>query len=155
LHFRAAEVRIVAKRPVRKAKSSRTKKTTKTAKTMRRSATASPAGSRRPTKKAVSKKAVTKKAVGKKAAAKKTGKRPVTKGSATRPKAPAAETAVRASSESVTPVSSPSPFAPSDPSKAPGKLHRHPPMNLRGVKHSQAYVAKARTPFKLRQGMGR
>jgi hypothetical protein len=53
------------------------------------------------------------------------------------------------------PQASPSPFVASDPSKAPGKQHRHPPMNLRGVKHSQAFVAKARTPFKLRQNMGR
>jgi hypothetical protein len=51
--------------------------------------------------------------------------------------------------------SSPAPFQYADPSKAPGKQHRHPPMSLKGVKHSQNYVAKARTPFKLRQTMGR
>ena len=51
--------------------------------------------------------------------------------------------------------SSPAPFHYADPSKAPGKQHRHPPMSLKGVKHSQNYVAKARTPFKLRQTMGR
>ena len=33
---------------------------------------------------------------------------------------------------------------PADPSKAPGKQHRRPPMSFKGVKHSQEYIAKAR-----------
>lgn len=42
-----------------------------------------------------------------------------------------------------------------DPSKAPGHQHRHPPMSIPGVKHSEAYIAKARTPFNRRQNIGR
>jgi hypothetical protein len=42
-----------------------------------------------------------------------------------------------------------------DPSKAPGHQHRRPPMNIAGVKHSEAYIAKARTPFNRRQNIGR
>lgn len=50
----------------------------------------------------------------------------------------------------------PAPFETSaDPSKAPGHQHRHPPMSLHGVKHSEAYIAKARTPFNRRQNIGR
>ena len=50
----------------------------------------------------------------------------------------------------------PAPFeAVADPSKAPGHQHRHPPMSLHGVKHSEAYIAKARTPFNRRQNIGR
>jgi hypothetical protein len=50
----------------------------------------------------------------------------------------------------------PPPFvAIADPSKAPGHQHRHPPMSMPGVKHSEAYIAKARTPFNRRQTMGR
>lgn len=52
----------------------------------------------------------------------------------------------------------PAPFEPvaeHDPSKAPGKQHRHPPQSLVGVKHSEAYIAKARTPFNRRMNIGR
>ena len=50
----------------------------------------------------------------------------------------------------------PPPFeASADPSKAPGHQHRHPPMSLHGVKHSEAYIAKARTPFNRRMNVGR
>jgi hypothetical protein len=50
----------------------------------------------------------------------------------------------------------PAPFETSaDPSKAPGHQHRHPPMSIPGVKHSEAYIAKARTPFNRRQNIGR
>ena len=50
----------------------------------------------------------------------------------------------------------PAPFeASADPSKAPGHQHLHPPMSLHGVKHSEAYIAKARTPFNRRQNIGR
>lgn len=49
---------------------------------------------------------------------------------------------------------SPEIVAPHDPSKAPGKQHRQPPMSLHGVKHSVEYIAKARSPFN-RRIMGR
>ena len=52
----------------------------------------------------------------------------------------------------------PAPFetvADHDPSKAPGKQHRHPPQSLVGVKHSEAYIAKARTTFNRRMNIGR
>ena len=50
----------------------------------------------------------------------------------------------------------PPPFeATADPSKAPGHTHRHPPMSIPGVKHSEAYIAKARTPFNRRMNIGR
>lgn len=50
----------------------------------------------------------------------------------------------------------PPPFeATADPSKAPGHQHRHPPMSIPGVKHSEAYIAKARTPFNRRMNIGR
>jgi hypothetical protein len=50
----------------------------------------------------------------------------------------------------------PPPFeATPDPSKAPGHQHLHPPMSLHGVKHSENYIAKARTPFNRRQNIGR
>jgi len=50
----------------------------------------------------------------------------------------------------------PPPFeATADPSKAPGHQHRHPPESLHGVKHSEAYIAKARTPFNRRMNLGR
>lgn len=52
----------------------------------------------------------------------------------------------------------PAPFetvADHDPSKAPGKQHRHPPQSLHGVKHSEAYIAKARTSFNRRMNIGR
>jgi hypothetical protein len=50
----------------------------------------------------------------------------------------------------------PAPFeAEEDLSKAPGKQHRRPPMSLVGVKSSEAYIAKARTPFIRRHNMGR
>lgn len=58
-------------------------------------------------------------------------------------------------------AASPLAFAPApfevitDPSKAPGKQHRHPPQSLHGVKHSEAYIAKARTPFNRRMNIGR
>lgn len=42
----------------------------------------------------------------------------------------------------------PAPFesvADHDPSKAPGKQHRHPPKNVAGVQHSDETIAKART----------
>lgn len=42
-----------------------------------------------------------------------------------------------------------------DPSKAPGKQHRLPPMSLKGVKHSETYIAKARTSFNRRMNIGR
>jgi hypothetical protein len=38
-----------------------------------------------------------------------------------------------------------------DLSKAPGKQHRRPPMNLKGVKHSQLYIAKAKTSRELQR----
>ena len=50
----------------------------------------------------------------------------------------------------------PPPFeATADPSKAPGHHHLHPPMSIPGVKHSEAYIAKARTPFNRRMNIGR
>ncbi|MEI6246136.1 MAG: hypothetical protein WCQ64_13965 [Acidobacteriota bacterium] len=42
----------------------------------------------------------------------------------------------------------PAPFesvADHNPSKAPGKQHRHPPKNVAGVQHSDETIAKART----------
>lgn len=50
----------------------------------------------------------------------------------------------------------PAPFEiAADPAKAPGKQHKHPPHSLHGVKHSEAYIAKARTPFNRRMNIGR
>lgn len=50
----------------------------------------------------------------------------------------------------------PAPFETAlDPSKAPGKQHKHPPQSLHGVKHSEAFIAKARTPFNRRMNIGR
>jgi len=52
----------------------------------------------------------------------------------------------------------PAPFesvADHDPSKAPGKQHRHPPASLIGVPHSDMTIAKARTTFNRRFNMGR
>lgn len=37
-----------------------------------------------------------------------------------------------------------------NPSKAPGKQHRHPAASLVGVKHSDQTIAKARTSFNRR-----
>ena len=51
----------------------------------------------------------------------------------------------------------PAPFesaADHNPSKAPGKQHRHPPASLIGVPHSDETIAKARRPFNRRVNFG-
>jgi hypothetical protein len=53
------------------------------------------------------------------------------------------------------PTLSPFALADHDPSKAPGKQHRPPPMSLRGVKHSDTTIAKARPHFNRRMNLGR
>jgi hypothetical protein len=42
-----------------------------------------------------------------------------------------------------------------DPSKAPGKGHRHPPANLVGLKHQDPTITRARKPFNRRMNIGR
>jgi len=50
----------------------------------------------------------------------------------------------------------PAPFEESpDPSKAPGKQHRHPPVNDPGPKHSQVAIPRMRAPFNRRMNIGR
>jgi hypothetical protein len=85
---------------------------------------------------------------------------PQAKAAATRKKNAARREAERAAAVESTAAATvhyePAPLESSaDPSKAPGKQHRHPPMNFSGVKHSEAYIAKTRTPFIRRMTMGR
>ncbi len=50
----------------------------------------------------------------------------------------------------------PPPFeADADPSRAPGKQHRHPPVNDPGPKHSQVAIPRMRAPFNRRMNIGR
>ena len=74
---------------------------------------------------------------------------------AARLKAAEASKAAEATAETTIHFAPPPFEATPDPSKAPGHQHRHPPMSIPGVKHSEAYIAKARTPFNRRINIGR
>jgi hypothetical protein len=112
----------------------------------------------------MAKKAAKKTAKPKKKVAKRSAKPAKTKASTSRKAAAkraarlkAIEAAQAAEATAATTVNyAPPPFdAAADPSKAPGHQHRHPPESLHGVKHSEAYISKARTPFNRRQNIGR